>query len=221
MIYYLIPARKNSKGFPGKNRKLLSFTLDNIPEENKSSVIVSTDDEFIVDFVKNKHHKVKIHRRSDAVSSDIASPKDIVVEVTKDFKMRPDDEIITMYLTYPERKHEDVEKIYKFFKSHNGSSLLCASNPDFHPYRAYYALEGYRGKKVVEHDLHRRQDYPKCFIANHFVSIIKVEYVNAIDENLYHPQTIFYHLDKHTIDIDTEKDLEKFKKGNVIKCIQK
>lgn len=62
MIYYVIPARKGSKGLPGKNRKLLSFTLDNIPEENRTATIVSTDDEHIVDSLKNSG--VKIHNRS-------------------------------------------------------------------------------------------------------------------------------------------------------------
>ena len=117
-----------------------------------------------------------------------------------------------MYLTYPERTFEDVEKIYSFFKKNHGVSLLCAEEPDMHTYRAFYALEDYRGKKVVENDLYRRQDYPKCFIASHFLAIIKVEYLHLVDKNLYHPQTLFYKLG-HTIDVDHEKDLEKFMEG--------
>ena len=92
MIYYIIPARKGSKGFPGKNRKLLPFTLDSIPDQNKSSVIVSTDDEFIVDMLKNS--SVKIHNRSQTVSSDTASTRDLLLEVAKDFDMKAEDEII-------------------------------------------------------------------------------------------------------------------------------
>ena len=62
MIYYIIPARKGSKGLPLKNRKLLPFTLQEIPENKKSTTIVSTDDEYILNFAKN--YGVKLHNRS-------------------------------------------------------------------------------------------------------------------------------------------------------------
>ena len=118
MIYYIIPARKGSKGFPGKNRKLLPFTLDSIPDQNKSSVIVSTDDEFIVDMLKNS--SVKIHNRSETVSSDTASTRDLLLEVAKDFDMKAEDEIIMMYLPYPERTYDDIEtqNIIKLINKH-------------------------------------------------------------------------------------------------------
>ena len=47
---YFIPARKGSKGFPLKNRKLINFTLQLLHDckVNKKDMIVSTDDEIIV-----------------------------------------------------------------------------------------------------------------------------------------------------------------------------
>ena len=208
MIYYIVPARKGSKGFPFKNRKLLPFTLEDIPDSKKSSTIVSTDDEYIADFAKN--HGVQVHNRSVAAAADIASTKDFVLEVAHDFNMQPDDEIILMYLTYPERTFNDVEKIYKFFKDNNGVSLLCREEYNIHPYRAFYALEGYKGKKIVEHDICRRQDYPECFMSSHLLAIIKVEYLHLVDSNLHHTQTLFYQLNEHTADIDNKQDLETF-----------
>ena len=183
MIYYVIPARKGSKGFPGKNRKLLPFTLDSIPDQDKSSVIVSTDDEFIVDMLKNS--SVKIHNRSETVSSDTASTRDLLLEVAKDFDMKAEDEIIMMYLPYPERTYDDIETIYKFFKDNDGVSLLCAEEPEIHPYRAFYSLEGHRGKKVIENDLYRRQDYPKCFKISHMISMFNANELKNLNMNLY------------------------------------
>ena len=211
MIYYVIPARKGSKGLPGKNRKLLPFTLESIPEENRSSTIVSTDDELIVHSLKNSG--VKIHHRSEAVSNDTASTKDLLLEIAEYFNMKPHDEIVMMYLTYPERTHDDVEKIYKFFEENNGVSLLCREEPTIHPYLSYYALEGHKGKKLIDHDLYRRQDYPKCFMSNHFLAIIRVEYLHLVDRNLYHTQTLFYDLGAHAVDVDTPEDLVKFMEG--------
>ena len=210
MMHYIIPARLGSKGLPLKNRKLLPFTLDSIPKNMMGHTIVSTDDNRIADTAKD--YGARVHDRSREVSSDTASTKDLLLEIAAHYRLPPSDDLIMMYLTYPERTFEDVEKIYTFFKKNRGVSLLCAEEPDIHPYRAFYSLEGYKGKKVVENDLYRRQDYPKCFMASHFVAIIKVEYLHLVDQNLHHPQTLFYQLG-HTIDVDNEKDLEKFMEG--------
>ena len=113
MIYYIIPARKGSKGFPGKNRKLLPFTLESIPREQRSCTIVSTDDEVIVDILKNCD--IKVHDRSPSVSGDTANTRDLLIEISEDYNMAPEDEIVMMYLTYPERSSKDVTDIYKFF----------------------------------------------------------------------------------------------------------
>lgn len=210
MIHYIIPARQGSKGLPLKNRKLLPFTLDSMPKDVMDHTIVSTDDFTIAQAAKD--YGARVHDRSREVSCDTASTKDLLLEIASHYKLPPSDELIMMYLTYPERTFEDVEKIYTFFKKNRGVSLLCAEEPDIHPYRAFYSLEGHKGKKVVENDLYRRQDYPKCFIASHFLAIIKVEYLHLVDKNLHHPQTLFYNLG-HTIDVDNEKDLEKFMEG--------
>ena len=206
--YYVIPARKGSKGLPLKNRKLLPFTLDDIPDNKKSTTIVSTDDEQIIDMATS--YDVRIHRRSVHAASDIASTKDFVSEIVSDFEMQADDEIVLMYLTYPERTFGDIEEIYEFFKDNNGTSLLCREESNIHPYRAFYSLEGHKGKKIIEHDLCRRQDYPICFMSSYFVAILKVQYLNVMDSNLYHSQTLFYELNKHTVDIDSKIDLETF-----------
>ena len=49
-------------------------------------------------------------------------------------------------------------------------------------------------------------------MCSHFLAIIRVEYLHLLDKNLHHPQTLFYKLD-HTIDVDSEKDPEKFMGG--------
>ena len=46
---FIIPARKDSKGLPGKNRILLQHTIEQIPKELEGDVIVTTDDEHIID----------------------------------------------------------------------------------------------------------------------------------------------------------------------------
>ena len=47
-IFFVIPARRDSKGFPFKNRKLLDLTISQIPNELHNKTIVSTNDEEII-----------------------------------------------------------------------------------------------------------------------------------------------------------------------------
>ena len=211
MMHYIIPARQGSKGLPLKNRKLLPFTLNSMPKNVMGYTIVSTDDFAIAETAKD--YGARVHHRSHKVSCDTASTKDLLLEIADHYKLPANDELIMMYLTYPERTFEDVEKIHKFFKDNNGTSLLCREEASIHPYLSYYELEGHKGKKLVEHDLYRRQDYPKCFVSNHFLAIIKVEYLHLVDRNLYHPQTLFYDLGVHAVDVDTPEDLAKFMEG--------
>ena len=42
--FFVIPARRNSKGFPFKNRKLLDYTINEIPIELHEKTIISTDE---------------------------------------------------------------------------------------------------------------------------------------------------------------------------------
>ena len=208
MIYYIIPARQGSKGLPFKNRKLFDITAITIPEHVKNSTIVSTDDDHISSLAID--YGFKTHARSAHVSMDTTNTRELLREVAFDFKMKPEDEIVMMYLTYPQRTFGDVEKIYQFYKDNNGNTLLCKQEATTHPYMCYYSLSSHKGARVVNHDLYRRQDYPECFFVSYFVAILKVEYLNVVNKNLHHPQTLFYQLDYDSIDIDTEQDLESF-----------
>ena len=64
----IIPARKGSKGVPLKNRKLLNYTLETIPEEYKKDIIISTNDEEIIKEAQNKN--INFVQRSEKLSDD-------------------------------------------------------------------------------------------------------------------------------------------------------
>ena len=199
----LIPARKGSKGLPGKNRMLLNSTINKIPKEMHSSTYVSTDDEIIM---KRLPKSINLHHRSRLVSNDGASTLSLVQEFVKDCSVEGD--VVMLYLTYPERKWEQVVSAYEQFKNSGSSSLLCKKEPDAHPYLMMYDAGQNRGKQIVEHDLFRRQDYPHCFEISHCVSIFSVKELNKLNNNMYNENTYFFEINNVT-DVDYEEDLKK------------
>ena len=208
MRYFVIPARRNSKGLPFKNRKLFPITAHTIPQHERANTVVSTDDEEISQLALAQG--MRVHNRSATVSCDTASTTDLMREVAVHHSWEDSDDIIMLYLTYPQRTYKDIEKIYNFYKSKSGTTLLCQQEATTHPYMCYYELPDHKGRKVIDHDLYRRQDYPNCFFVSYFVAIFKVGYLPVLNKNLNHPQTLFYPLSDNTLDIDTKEDLEKF-----------
>ena len=205
MIYYVIPARRNSIGVPFKNRTLLPYTINNIPLN--SNVIVSTDDEFIINKVKNTN--TDIIKRSDELSKGNISIKQVMIDVINKKSLQPEDIIVLLYLVYPTRVKDDILKIISFYEQHNAKSLLCCYKTEVHPFLSFYAQDNYKGKPIVNHMKYRRQDYPECFNLSHFVCIFNIGEIDNLKEDLYNKDTVFYPIDK-PIDIDTKKDLEQF-----------
>ena len=205
----IIPARKGSKGVPFKNRKLLGLTLDTIPEKLLNDTIVSTNDEEIVRIAKERYKDCKIHNRSEISSRDESSMKECATEVVNEFCLKED--TIILYLTYPERTWAQVRSAYSWFKEMSAESLLCRQSVLSHPYLCFYELPDGRGESVVPHNLHRRQDYPKCFHVRHMISIFKPEVLKDLNENLYNNNTVYYEIEK-TLDIDTEEDINSLRR---------
>ena len=87
--------------------------------------------------------------------------------------------------------------------------LLCKKDiKGTHPYLYMFDLGDNKGKQLIEHNLYRRQDYPKVFELSHFISIFKVSELDNLNNNLYNDETIFYQIN-NVIDVDTVNDLNK------------
>ena len=126
----IIPARKGSKGLPGKNAILINHTLSTIPNYVKDSVIITTNDGKVVD----QSVGYQILLRNNELSGDDVSTKDVLLNVIRQYNI-PDEEIIMMlYLTYPERTWTDIEAALNFFLDNDAKSLLCRVKPKSHPY---------------------------------------------------------------------------------------
>jgi CMP-N-acetylneuraminic acid synthetase len=200
-IYYIVPARMGSKGLPLKNRRLIKYAFP-VLKNFSGTVIISTDDEQI----KQKYNNhFLIHDRSNRSASDTASMKDVLKEIVKDYNLNPYDILVTLYLTYPQRRLVDVKAAIDDFINNGCKSLLCKKAVKTHPYLCIYE----NGKQVIKHNLYRRQDYPEVFEISHFVSITQVKELKNLNNNLYNNNT-FFKLIEEKIDVDSKEDLINF-----------
>ena len=212
--FFIIPARRDSKGLPFKNRKLLDYTINNIPIELHEKTIVTTNDEKIIE--KLSATNINVLRRDEQLCLDDISIKDVMLDVVKKFQMKSNDTIVMLYLTSPDRKFSDIKKILGHYYERKIKTLTCCVEPKTHPYLVLFKKENQKGEQVVKHDLYRRQDYPECFEIRHFVCIFQVDEIQKLNSNMYNESTIFYKIDSD-IDVDHENDLKEFLKSNTIK----
>jgi CMP-N-acetylneuraminic acid synthetase len=209
----IIPAREGSKGLPGKNRVLFKYTADIIPKNLYKDVIVSSDDPEILS--KARDYGFNITHRPYHLACDEANIRDVLYHTIKEYNIHESEEIIMLYLTYPERTWEDVIQARRFFFTHvaNGitSSMLCKKEIKVSPYLMMHerGVDGLFGSQLIQHDLYRRQDYPTCFEISHYIAIFISNSIYNLNKNLYNDSTIFWKI-QDVIDVDLKKDLIKF-----------
>jgi len=205
-FFILIPARKGSKGFPYKNRKLFRYTSEIIPAEYKKYTFVSTDDEIIAS--EAKENNINVIRRPEDLAQDETSMKDVVKHFISEKNVTKN--IILLYLTYPQRTWNDVEKIYGIFSEIEEESLVCCEDVGEHPYLSFHNLENNKASLLVDHKLYRRQDYPDCLKLSMFVSCYTTNVIDNLHDLMFEGDTYFHKLENHKIDVDY---LDQFKQS--------
>jgi CMP-N-acetylneuraminic acid synthetase len=199
--YFLIPARRNSKGFPFKNRKLFKHTVKVFPDNLKQRVYVSTDDEVIKKIATE--HKINVLHRPEKLGRDETSMKEVLQHFKHSLKnAEKDTNIVLLYLTYPQRTWQDIEDIYTYFLSKDEKSLVCCEDVKEHPYLCFYDEANEKASMLVDHKLYRRQDYPKCLKLSMFVGCYSIDIIDNLHDLMFEKNSIFYKLQNHKVDVD-------------------
>ena len=205
--WFIIPARRGSKGVPFKNRFLIEYVVDSIPDDLKEKIIISTDDEYIVERMLERN--IEVLERKSELATDEADVKCVVEDVITQYKIKDEDYIFMLYTVWPERTFGMIEKIFDIFLGEKVDSLLCSTEVKTHPYMTFYLKDDNKGEPVVKHDFYRRQDYPECFVINHLVTIFKSGTIRYLNTQFYNDKTYFHPVDE-LINIDSRVDLEEF-----------
>jgi len=206
MIYYLIPARAGSKGWPGKNRVLFEYTAVTLTD--KDNVVVSTDDPIV--FGKALLENYKIIDRPPELAGDNADIIGVINHAVEMIGMKPDDTLVLLYLIHPTRTREDIDRAIKYFNEKKALSLVCRYEVSHNPYECINE----DGSQVIPHNFYRRQDFPKCYKFVHYVAIYKVSEIKKLNKLAFNENTTWLDIEE-PIDIDYEEDF-KIAKGEIL-----
>lgn len=216
--FFIVPARKNSKGLKNKNRLLINKTIDfvNSIKWQKETIITSDDD-----YYKNicKKNNFIFHKRSSQFSADNSSIKEVYLDLYKNYFNSKNDSHIYLWLIYIPiigRQVKDFNKAYNQVKR-SGSKVksLCSFFPNIdHPFNSWkYDKNKKTMVKYIKNDFYRRQDLPASYIHHHYLSVTQLNYIKFINSELIGRLTtpIFMTSSRREkiIEVDYPSDLKK------------
>lgn len=210
-----IPARKGSKGFPLKNRLLFDATADFIERQGWfQEIIVSTDDEYIVD--KAGKRGFRVHHRSPELSGDAVSIKAVFVATLRDLDIPLDTVMWLFYLPIVYKDPADFVTARNMVENACFRSV-CGFVPAItHPFNCWrYDNQHAIISQYIPNNIYRRQDLPDAWMHHHYVCCFEASVIESLNDELIGEKTVpfFVHKEKADmiIEIDTPSDLERWR----------
>jgi len=220
-ILAIIPARGGSKGVPGKNIKLLNgkpliaYTTE-IALQSKflTEVIVSTEDEQIIDVAKSLGIKVPFIR-PEHLAQDTTPTIDVIIHALEWYENQNIffDAVCLLQVTSPFRTVEFLDKaIEKFIVSDCDSLVSVQKVP--HEYNPHWTFEVNSAGtlKIATGEteiIPRRQELPTAYHRDGSIYITKSK-VLLEEHSLYGKSTAFIESEPDFyVNIDTLQDWEK------------
>lgn len=214
-ILYLIPARKGSKGLPGKNTKLLGdkplieysidFALNNL--KNDDALCISTNDEAVIAIAESKGINIPFIRPEE-LANDSASSHDVIIHAINQYDKLNQifDAVLLLQPTSPFRNQDDFTHLIKEYDDDTDmvvSVKLAKENPYFTLFEEN--SKGFLNKCKVG-NFERRQDCPEVFTFNGSMYLINIKSIKKSKlADLKRIKKIIMP-DERSVDIDTLAD---------------
>ena len=220
-VLAIIPARGGSKGVPGKNIKLLSgkplieYTTE-VALQSKllTKVVVSSDDDKIIEVAKNTGVEVPFKRPSN-LSEDATPTLPVIKHALAYYKNIGEefDAICLLQVTSPFRTVDFLDNAIQKFINEAADSLISVQKVP-HEYNPHWTFElNEEGNLKIatgeEKIISRRQDLPTTYHRDGSIYITKTSVI--LEKNSLYGNTIAYieSKEKNFVNIDTLRDWGK------------
>jgi len=211
---FLIPARGDSKGIPGKNVKLfagkplVSYSIALAREFVRDvDICLSTDNVAIAAVAERMGLPVPFHRPPE-LATDTASTNDVIMHALDFYASleRTYNNIVLLQPTSPLRQAFHVREALSLY-SHEIDLVLTVKLAEANPYFSLFeeTPDGFL-EKSKNGPFTRRQDCPKVWQANGAIYIYNVERLKQPIEPAYRRIVKYVMESKYSADLDTEHD---------------
>lgn len=210
-VLAVIPARKGSKGLPGKNTRmlagkpLLGWTISaaqNSPLIDR--LVLSSNDELAMDYARSVNCEVPFSR-TEELSGDSVAGVDVVLDAVN--RCPGFDFVVLLQPTSPLRTTQDIDNALRFVVQNNAVSCISVVKSRSNPHWMYYRNSEQQLIQVLEgRNISRRQDLPLVYEPNGAIYIAEIRYL--LDErSLTTIDTVGYEMPRdRSIDIDNLDD---------------
>jgi N-acylneuraminate cytidylyltransferase len=215
-ILYVIPARKGSKGLPGKNIKILgdqplinySLNFARLFAEDKD-ICVSTDSEEIGKVVTYSGYQVPFYR-PEGLSGDGSGMYEVVLHALGMYEQKNGeyDAVVLLQPTSPFRRKFFLEEVLVLFGE--GTDMVVGvkeskANPYFNLFEENEM--GFLGLCKNSDGILRRQDAPKAYQYNGSLYMLNRKSLRCHSSFLEFSRIVKYLMpDNYSVDIDSEID---------------
>ena len=208
-IYGIIPARKNSKRIPNKNKRLFNgkpLVVWTIEEAKKSSyistIILSSDDQEILEM--GYINDIETHIQGEDSTGDNTPFLPTAIRIMNKYHAKPEDLIVLLQPTAPLRDSKDIDAGILMFQMYHAHSLISA----YINQKAGLAITLDDGwvvpvmyKKYLTGLTH---NIPEFLIPNGALYIIPFKFLELY-KSWYTPMTkVYVMLDYKSVDVDNE-----------------
>lgn len=212
----IIPARKGSKGLINKNitmlnnKPLIAYTIEAANKSNSIDKIILTTDSKSYSEIAKQYGDFDTIIRSEELSSDKASMKDVILDVLIRLKANGEsyDYFMLLQPTSPLRQSKHIIEAVNIVIKNRSNSLVSLCELD-HPSKLIVRLNN---KNTLDNCFddsksYLRQNYGKEYRINGAIFICKTEYYLKF-ESFYKEKSIPYIMDRiSSVDIDDIDDL--------------
>ena len=212
----IIPARKGSKGLPGKNIKdligkpMIAYSIEEaLKSKHITEVVISTDCKEIEE-VAVKYGAKSPFLRPEHLATDNAKAIDnyiyVIDRINKEFGYDVKD-FVVLQPTSPLRKVEDIDGSIELFKGKNADSVISYTE-EHHPieWHKYITDEG-KFENIFEERLINRQEIKKSYFPNGAVFVFDYEFIKQ--GKYFSDNSYAYIMPRfRSVDVDTIEDFK-------------
>ena len=215
-VLTVIPARRDSKGIPGKNWKLLNnkpligYTIESALEvSNPEDICVTTNSTQVIDIAQNSYDLKVPFIRPEELSTDYSPTRDALLHAIDYYEKQGQfyDTMLLLQPTSPFRRKEDVLKCLNLYKESSCEMVVSVAESYINPYyNLYIEDENQNIHRAIPSNYSRRQDCPPAFIITGSIYVISIEALKKAE--IFHFKNVKKVItdNQYNLDLDTEAD---------------